>query len=116
MTPIRALMPLVVVLAAFSSGCRHSSRRTMQRVAAEDFNCSPRLIRVTPYGDSSAGQFVVQGCGRRAVYSKTPDGPMLSSSIESDELMSGPPRGPMPPQPVGPPPPPPAPPPPAPEE
>jgi len=111
MTPIRMLTPLLAV-AALSSGCGHG-RHTLQRQAASDLDCSPRLLRVTPYGDRSTGQFVVQGCGRHAVYTKTPDGPVLSSSIEADTAGGPPMRGPPQAMPPGPPP---APPPPLPEQ
>ena len=108
MTSNRLVVPLLG-LAAAASGCHHA-RHTLQRQAADDFNCSPKLIRVTPYGDRSGGQFVAQGCGRRAVYEKTPDGAVLTSSIESDSAptparSARPPPMPAPP---GPPPPPPA--------
>lgn len=104
------LAPLLAV-AAMTSGCGHR-RHSLQRQAAGDFNCSARQLRVTPYGDRSTGQFIVQGCGRRAVYAKTPDGPVLASAIDADTAggtsMSGPMQA-VPPGPPGPPPPPPPP-------
>jgi hypothetical protein len=95
--------------ATLASGCHHHrAGNNLKHQAAEDLNCTPKLVRLTPYGDRSAGQTVAQGCGRHALYSMTPEGPVLSSSIEADSMgppMSAPPPTP---QPVGPPPPPPA--------
>lgn len=104
---LRLLSPLLAV-AAMTPGCGHR-RHSLQRQAASDLNCSVRQLRVTPYGDRSTGQFIVQGCGRRAVYAKTPDGPVLASSIDADTAVGPPMIGPMQAVPPGPPPPPPPP-------
>jgi hypothetical protein len=79
----------VCVFTAVSSGCSSARRhvrhdeKLLHKQASYDFGCAARHLQVMPYGALERREFLVQGCGKRAMYRETEMGLQLASPIEN---------------------------------
>jgi hypothetical protein len=71
-------------LAGCHSAAKQARRdeKALHRQAAAEMNCPARQLVVTPNGPVEAREYMVMGCGKRALYRETDQGLMLASQIE----------------------------------
>jgi hypothetical protein len=77
---------MIVLVSGLASGCAAATHDQLVRRASFDFDCGPDMLRYREIDDRTRG---VTGCGKRATYVESCDGPREKANTSCTWILNG---------------------------